>query len=115
MSMRSVQGDVVLSGTRGAGTYNSQSLPTNYAADVLVMVHVTAASGTSPTLAVSLEQSNDGTTWTAVPNSAAAVVTAVGNSLANASMTQQLCRVVAVIGGTTPSFTFRVAALAFAD
>lgn len=115
MSMRVVNGDVVLSGTRGAGTHLSSPLPTNYAADVVLMVHVTAASGTSPTLAVSLEQSNDGTTWTAVPQSAATTVTAVGNSLANATTTQQMCRVVAVVGGTTPSFTFRVAALAFAD
>jgi hypothetical protein len=115
MTWRSVQGDHVLVGTRGAGTHVSQAFPTSYAAGVALFVHVTAATGTSPTLAVSLEQSNDGTTWAAVPNSAAATVTAVGNSAANASPTQQMCRVVAAIGGTTPSFTFSVYAIASAD
>lgn len=115
MSMRSVNGDVVLSGTKGAGTYTSSPLPTGYAADVLLMVHATVVSGTTPSLAVSMEESNDGTTWTAVPQSTAAAVIAVGNSIANAQTTKQFVRVIAVITGTTPSFTFRVAALAFAE
>lgn len=115
MSMRQVNGDVVLSGTRGSGTYTSSALPTGYSSDVVLLIHVTAASGTSPSLVVSLQESNDGSTWTAVPNSAAVALNAVGNSMANAQTSMQLCRVVAVVSGTTPSFTFRVAALSFAE
>lgn len=113
--MRQVNGDVVLSGALGAGTTTSQQLPTN-SADVLVMIHATAVSGTSPSLAVSLEQSNDGSSWSAVPSSAAPAVTAAGNAFANARVTQQLCRVTATVSGTaTPTVTCRVAVLAFAD
>jgi hypothetical protein len=115
MSMRQVNGDVVMMGTKAAGTFTSNTLPVGYAADVIVAVHVTAATGTSPSLAVSLEESSDGTTWTPVSQSAALPISAAGNTLANAQTTKQLVRVTATITGTTPSFTFRVAVLAFAE
>lgn len=116
MSMRQVNGDTVLTGSSaGAGTYTSGTLPTGYAADVLLMIHVTTATGTGHSLTVSLEESNDGSTWTAVPQSAAAALTAPGSALSNSRTTKQLVRVTATIVGTTPVFTYRVAALAFAD
>lgn len=114
MSQRFALGDVALSGALGAGTHNSPALGAPGAvADVLLMVHVTAASGTSPTLTVSVQESADGVTWTAVPGGAAAALTAAGSATANVAVTQAFARVSAVIGGTTPSFTFRASVLVF--
>ncbi len=114
MSMRMVIGDVVLSGTLTATTTSPAIDSGPGVADVLVMVHVTASAGTSPTLLVSVEQSNDGTTWTAVAGSAAPTLSAAGNAVCNAAVSQRYARVVATIGGTTPSFTVRAAAVVFA-
>lgn len=114
MSMRRVNGDVVLSGTRTA-TDSSPAIDSGPGvADVLVLVHVTAVAGTSPTLVVSVEQSNDGSSWSAVAGSAAPTLNAVGNAVCNAAVSQRFARVVATVGGTTPSFTFRAAAMVFA-
>lgn len=115
MSLRLVTGDVALSGTLSSGANTSAPLAAPGAAsDVLVMVHVTAVSGTSPTLNVTLEQSNDGSSWTAVPGSAAPQMIAVGSVMSNAAVTGQFVRVVATVGGTaTPTFTGRVAVLTY--
>ena len=117
MSARSVLGDVALTGQRGAGTHTSPPLANGPGvADVLVMVHVTAVSGTAPTLAVGVEQSVDGTTWAAVPGSSVPTLTAAGNGVCNAAITQNYARVTATVGGTgTPTVTFRAAALVFAE
>ncbi len=113
MGLRPVLGDVALpSAARGSGTVTSGPVANaGMAADVVMMVHCTAASGTGPTLDCSLEESADGTTWTAVPNSAATQLTAAGNRVAGASVTKNLVRVTSTVGGTTPSFTYRVTLL----
>ncbi|OKK06423.1 hypothetical protein AMK26_10380 [Streptomyces sp. CB03234] len=110
MGLRNVQAEVALpSAARGAGTYTSGPLAAaGTAADVLLSVHCTAASGT-PTLDCSLEESADGSTWTAVPGSAAAQLAAVGNRVAGAGITKNYVRVTSTVGGTTPSMTYRVA------
>lgn len=116
MSMRQVNGDAVLTGARGTGVHNSPAMTFGPGvADVLVAVHVTAASGTTPTLAVSVEQSVDGATWTAVAGSSIPGMTGIGNASCNAQITAAYARVTATIGGTTPSFTFRALALVFAE
>ncbi len=115
MSMRMVVGDVVLSGTRTVTTASPAIDSGPGVADVLVMVHVTAAAGTSPTLVVSVEQSNDGATWAAVAGSAAPAMTAAGNVVTNAAVPQRFVRIVATIGGSAPSFTFRAATVVFAE
>lgn len=117
MSMRTVNGDVVLpSSARGAGTYTAGPLVYGPGvADLLVLTHISAVSGTSPTLVVSVEQSADGSSWSAVTGAASATLSAVGNSMINASVTQPYVRVSAVVAGTTPSFTFRVAVLVFGE
>lgn len=110
MGFRSVQGDVALPATaRGAGTYVSGPIASSgYAGDVLLCVHVTAASGTTPTLNVSLEESADGSSsWTAVTGSGAPQLTAAGNALAYAAPSKPYVRVTATVAGTTPSFTFK--------
>lgn len=112
MGLRAVQGDQAIpSAARGAGTVVSGPVANpGMATDVLLLVHVSATGGT-PTLNASLEQSNDGTSWTAVPGSAIAQLTAAGNAMANAQVTQQLVRVTATVAGTTPSVTYRASVL----
>lgn len=113
MSLRQGTVDIALpSAARGSGTVTSGALSTpGSAIHLLVMVHCTAASGTAPTLNVSLEQSNDGTTWTAVTGSGAAQLTAAGNARSNAIITDDYVRVTSTVAGTTPSFTYSVSVL----
>lgn len=117
MSMRRVNGDVVLTGNAaGSGTYTSAALSSGGGvSDVLLLIHVSAATGTSPSLTASLEQSNDGTSWTAIPGGSAAALTAAGNTTCNVRVSQNYVRVTATITGTTPALTYRVAAVVFAD
>lgn len=109
MSLRPVLGDWVLpTAARGAGTYTSGPLANaGQASDVLMSVHCTASSGT-PTLDVSLEESADGTTWTAIPGSAITQLTAAGNRVAAAAVSKNFVRATSTVAGTTPSMTYRV-------
>lgn len=70
-------------------------------------LNVTAASGTSPTLDVILEDTLDGTNWNVVGTFAQKV--AVGREVINVTIpfTDRL-RSRWTVGGTTPSFTFSV-------
>lgn len=72
-----------------------------------VQLNVTAASGTSPTLDVVVEDTIDGTNWNAVGTFTQAV--AAGRQVVTLSepFTNQL-RVRFTLGGTSPSFTFGV-------
>lgn len=72
-----------------------------------VQLDVTAASGTSPTLNVVIEDSLDGVSWNAVGTFAQR--TAVGREVINIT-TPFASRIRArwTIAGTTPSFTFAV-------
>lgn len=108
MGLRAVQGDAALpSAARNAGTYQSGPIANaGAAADVLLAVHVSAVGGT-PTLDASLEESNDGSSWTAIPGSAITQLTAAGNRLAFATTTKQYVRVTSTVAGTTPSVTYR--------
>ncbi len=116
--MDAAQGDLALTLTaQGAGTVTSGPITSaGKAGHVLLMVHVSAITGTTPTLNVSLEQSADGASgWTALAGSAAAQLTAVGNAVAYAYPTANYVRVTATVGGTTPAVTARIAALVFGD
>jgi hypothetical protein len=88
---------------------------------VNVTVDVTAVSGTTPTMTVVIEGSNDGTNWyelgTIGANGAKVgqVGTAPSNLTATATVRASLpgarhVRSRSVIGGTTPSFTYSVLA-----
>jgi hypothetical protein len=113
MGLRNVMGDVVLTGTAAATGTNSGPIATaGMAADVVCHIHVTAATGTTPTLAVAIEQSADNSSYSAVTGGGtAANITAAGNATINARITQPYVRVTSTIGGTTPAFTYRVLAL----
>ncbi|MGW1796944.1 hypothetical protein ACWCQN_13255 [Streptomyces sp. NPDC001984] len=112
MGLRPAFSDVALPSTaRGAGTFTSGPIANaGEATDVLLMVHCTATSGT-PTLDASLEESNDGTTWTAIPGSAVTQLTAAGNRVAAATPSKAFVRATTTVAGTTPSMTYRVTML----
>lgn len=117
MSLKPVLADVALpSAARGSGTFVSGPVANAGAAsDVVLLVHVTAASGTGPTLNASLEESADGVgSWTAIPGSATAQLTAAGNAMANGLATKPFVRVTSAVAGTTPSFTYRATLLVIA-
>lgn len=67
---------------------------------------VSAAAGTTPSLAVTLEHSSDGETWTT--HSTFAAKTGVGSERKVFAGIDQWARVTWTITGTTPSFTFSV-------
>lgn len=74
---------------------------------VALHLNVTAASGTSPTLDVSLEWSVNGTDWnTAQPVDSLTQVTGVSAVVKRFDVKGSFLRVKYVIAGTTPSFTF---------
>ena len=113
MGLRLAAGDEALpSAARGAGTHVSGPVaPAGVATDVLLLVHVSATSGT-PTLNASLEESADGSSgWTAVPGSSITQLTAAGNATANAAVTKNFVRVTSTVAGTTPSVTYRATVL----
>jgi len=95
-----------------AGTYVSGPIASpGLANDVQLLVHVSAFTGT-PTLNVSLEESTDNATWTALTGSAIAQIgAATGSANANARPTKSYVRVTATVAGTTPTVSFRALVL----
>lgn len=88
-----------------AGTSSAFLVPAN---QVSVAVAVSAISGT-PSLAVSVEWSNDGTTWyTADPADTMTAITGVGNKVKTFAAKARYARAAWAITGTTPSLTFSV-------
>lgn len=79
-----------------------------------LVVDVTAVSGTTPNLALTLEWSLDGTTWATTdptPDGFTAI-TATGTKIKRFPVLANFYRIVWTITGTTPSFTFSVRELA---
>lgn len=113
MSLVATQAELAVASAARTASGNSGPITgAGKMAQVLLMVHCTAASGTSPTLDVSLEQSADGTSWAAITGSAATQLTAAGNRTAGALATANYVRAVWTIGGTdTPTFTFSISVL----
>lgn len=75
--------------------------------DLRLYLDVTAVAGTSPTLEIIVEDSPDGTDWHEVARMP--VATAAGNTDYDVTAPfGEIVRFRAVIGGTTPSFTFRL-------
>lgn len=105
---QTVRGDNVTPVASAARTTSSNSGTLNAGAigKLSLLLDVTAASGTSPTLNVSIEESDDGTTWRSV--AAFAQKTGVSNERKSFVIAADYYRVVWTIGGTTPSFTFTV-------
>lgn len=74
-----------------------------------LLVNVTAASGTTPTLDLSVQWSADGTTFFAAqPADAFTQITTTGGAAKVFDVKAAFYRLLWTIGGTTPSFTFTV-------
>src|SRR5262249_33825008 len=105
---------IVASAARTA-TGNSGALGFDFSGSNLeLLVDVTAVSGTSPSMTISVEWSQDGGTTFAQadPADAMTAMTAAGTKVKEFSAKAPVCRVVWTITGTTPSFTFSVRATA---
>lgn len=78
------------------------------------ILDVGTVSGTTPTLNVQIEESDDQATWTAIPNMTFAQVTAASTrQVVRGLRTKRYARANATaVGGTTPSFTLAVEILA---
>lgn len=80
--------------------------------EALVTLNCTAASGTTPTLAVVIQASDDGgTTWYNLPGGSFTQLTAAGSQAIQVNTFGDTIRAAWTIGGTTPSFTFAVKAV----
>lgn len=77
---------------------------------VSLFVNCTAVSGTSPSMTLSVQWSNDGVTWADADGTADtfAAITAAKNTVKQFIVKGPLYRVTYTITGTTPSFTFGV-------
>lgn len=71
-----------------------------------LLLDVTAATGTTPTLDAAVETSFDGVTWRSL--GAFTQKTATGTERKSFAGADRFVRVTWTIGGTTPSFTFSV-------
>lgn len=100
---------VVASAARTA-TGSSSAVGNTSPDEVLnVLANVTAVSGTSPSLTLSVEWSMDGTTFAqGDPADALTAITAAGVKAKQFPRKAPFYRVVWTISGTTPSFTFDV-------
>ncbi|MER6198019.1 hypothetical protein ABT234_11725 [Streptomyces sp. NPDC001586] len=106
MPARPVQGDVALAPAARTASANSGPVAAAGTASVAVLlVHVSAASGTTPTLDAVLEESADGSSWSTVTGSGITQLTAAGNRISGGAVTKNYVRAALTIGGTTPSFT----------
>lgn len=76
---------------------------------IAFMVNVTAVSGTTPSMACTVQWSNDGTTWfDGDPVDAMTAITTTGAKAKDFVTRGQFARLAWAITGTTPSFTFTV-------
>jgi hypothetical protein len=112
------RGDRALTLTaQGSGAVSSGSVGSaGEAAFVLVMTHVTAATGTGPTTTVVVEESDNGSSgWTAVLGGAGAALAGVGNQVVCAAPAKRFVRVTATVAGTTPAVTGTIAVIVFEE
>lgn len=83
---------------------------------VAIAVDVTAASGTTPSMALSVEWSHNGTTWFAAdPADTFTAITAATKVVKLFDVKGVMYRLVWAVTGTTPSFTFSASELADAN
>jgi len=124
MPVIKTQADAVLTFYSAAvktASENSASQASNAFRDAMLVVDVTAVSGTTPTLIVAVETSDDNITWfhntilvdkerpgsltrLTAPTDEAKITT-VSSHIARLKNLSRYTRLVLTIGGTTPSFT----------
>lgn len=79
--------------------------------EAVVLLSIGAASGTTPTLDVKIQESSDNSTFTDLPNGAFAQKTGAGFAELNIKGFKRYIRAVHDVAGTTPSFTAAVLAV----
>jgi hypothetical protein len=72
---------------------------------VKCVIHITAKSGTSPTIDFKLQESDDNSTFTDIAHSRFDQINDVGVYKQEFSTTKKYVRLAWTVGGTTPSFT----------
>ena len=77
---------------------------------IVSYLDITAASGTTPTLNVIVQDSPDGTIWDTLLTHTQQTGAAINTQRTNGAIGRYI-RVSYTVGGTTPSFTFTVSAL----
>jgi len=73
----------------------------------VINLHVTAASGTTPTLAVTVQHSTNNSTWSTIATFTTATA-ATSETVTVAGTVNRYTRAVFTVAGTTPSFTAQV-------
>jgi hypothetical protein len=103
-------GTAVVTSAARATSGNGTSIEVGNRTEVRGLVlDVTAASGTAPTLDVSIQTSDDNTTWRTLKSFAQK--TGVANDHLSSGGLDRYLRFSWVIAGTTPSFTFSAGVL----
>lgn len=100
---------VAFSSSARTATANSSAIDVGDADKLILILSVTAHSGTNPTLDVKAQDTPDnGTTYSDIASGAMTQVTTTDSvtRLAITSAFARKIRIVATIGGTTPSYTF---------
>ncbi len=99
-------------GARTATTNHTGVDRKNYGGRAKARLKSAAGTGTTPTLAVKLQDSPDNSTWTDITGATFTGLTdaAAGNEDINVDLdvAERYIRAVATIGGTNPSFTYGV-------
>lgn len=104
--------EVILASAARTATGQSTKFDVGHGELLSVLVDVTAASGTSPTLTVNVEWTNNGTDWfIADPADSFTALTAAGKRTKVFTVKGTGARLNYTIGGTTPSFTFSAHAI----
>lgn len=81
-----------------------------YGSTVAVQVNVTASSGTTPSMALTVEWSDDSSTWfVADPAEPFTAITTTGTAVKTFARKGRFARLRWVLTGTSPSFTFSAA------
>ena len=90
-------------------TGNSGYVPTPTGSGLSLLVNVTAASGTTPSMALTVEWTNDGINFAqANPADTFVAITGVGAQVTRFAQKAAGYRVVWTLTGTTPNFTFDI-------
>jgi hypothetical protein len=98
--------DVVLfAAAARTATVNGSAVEAEQFGELYCELNVTAQSGTTPTLDVTIETSKDGTNWVQI-GAFTQVTTSTGVSRRSFGGVSRFVRGRATIGGTTPSYTF---------
>lgn len=91
-------------------TFTSDAVEVGDASTLRAALAVSAHAGTTPTLDVKIQTSNDGSTGWTDAGSFAQVTTTDSTTRKVVTGLDRFVRVVATIGGTTPSYTYAVTA-----